>query len=431
MTALTGKDKRTLMFAVKHLFSLKSLLVPKSIGDFPTKNYFEHELRLTRNRSVFLTDSGDEHFQAVIDILDQADLFDGLANYSDIGNAWRGVFEKWLSDDQKPKHAEEVVQSIAALVTQEIDDHTFVVPLFGVELDGVDIFPLGAMTILRMSLDVFDSAGVKHEHTDVPHLLELNKHYLWLKGTARGTTHVAQQRFSELATLTVGMLAITVASMHEWGAHGFRIGIVMSPEAAVGRSAWFSWNERARSLTTHYAFPSGQPFPVNTALENDGSDFIRIISRAFSIVQASKKTELEEAIARAIYWYSDAHRDPVLVMKLVKYWSCVEAFFSFDEEQITNAVSAGLASILVFGGFQFVPPSEHGAIKKQIVNLYGLRSRAVHRGSHQHTTERDVAQFSQWVAWMIINMIELAEQGYTTLKEVKEQTDRLDRLAKR
>lgn len=419
------------MFAVKHLFSLKSLLVQKSIGEFPTKNFFERELRLTGKRSVFMTDSGHEHFRAAINILDRADLFDGLANYSDIGHAWRIALEKWLSDDQEPEQAEEVVQAIAALVTKEIDEHTFVVPLFGVQLEGVDTFPLGAMTILRMSVDMFDSVGVKHEHADLPHLLELNKHDLWLKGSARGTADVAQQRFSELATLTVGMLAITAASMHEWGANGFRIGIVMNPEAAVGRSAWFSWKERGRSLTTHYKFPGGQPFPVNTALENDGADFIRIISRAFSIVQASKKTELEEAIARAIYWYSDAHRDPVLVMKLVKYWSCVEAFFSFDDEKITNAVSAGLTSILVFGGFQFVPSSEYGAIKKQIVNLYGLRSRAVHRGSHQHATERDVALFSQWVAWMIINMVGLAERGYTTLKDVKEQTDRLDRLAKR
>lgn len=123
-------------------------------------------------------------------------------------------------------------------------------------------------------------------------------------------------------------------------------------------------------------------------------------------------------------------KEQVRQVKLVKYWSCVEAFFSFDDEKITNAVSAGLASILVFGGFQFIPPSEYGATKKQIVNLYGPRLRAVHRGSHQHATERDVALFSQWVAWIIINMVELAERGYTTLKEVKEQTDRLDRLAK-
>jgi hypothetical protein len=156
-----------------------------------------------------------------------------------------------------------------------------------------------------------------------------------------------------------------------------------------------------------------------------------MIYRAFAILRAPDRTELEEAIARTVYWYSDAHRDPVLVMKLIKYWSCVEAFFSFEKEEITHAVSAGLASILVFGGFRFVPLSEYGALKRQIVDLYSLRSRAVHRGSHQHTKERDVAQFSQWVAWMIISMVALVEQGYTNLKAVKAQTDRLDGLKER
>jgi len=76
-----------------------------------------------------------------------------------------------------------------------------------------------------------------------------------------------------------------------------------------------------------------------------------------------------------------------------------------------------------------VTTSEYSSLKKKIANLYSLRSRAVHRGSHQHTTELDVAQFSQWVAWMIISMVTLVEQGYTTLNEVKMQTDRLDGLA--
>lgn len=430
MTSLTSKDKRKLLFAANRLFSAKSLIVPKSIGDIPAKKYFERELRLTGNRTIFLTDFGYEHFRTVVDVMDGADFFEGRAEFSDIWKAWRKAVEKWLSNGLEPESADEVVQALADLVAQDIDDHTFVVPLFGIELDGVDSFALGAMTILRMSVDVFDSAGVKHDHTDVPRLLELNKQYLWLRGTTHGTPSVAQQKFSEQAALTVGMLAITAASMYEWGASGFRIGIAMTPEGAIGRSVWFSWNERGRGLTTHYASPRGQLFPVNTALGNE-SDMVRMIYRAFAILQASDRTPLEEAIARAVYWYSDAHSDPVLVMKLVKYWSCVEAFFSFEKEEITHAVSAGLTSILVFGGFHFVPPSEYSAVKKQIVDLYSLRSRAVHRGSHQHTTERDVALFSQWVAWMIISMVGLVEQGYTTLKEVKAQTDRLDGLEER
>jgi hypothetical protein len=75
-----------------------------------------------------------------------------------------------------------------------------------------------------------------------------------------------------------------------------------------------------------------------------------------------------------------------------------------------------------------VPPYEYNSLKKKVIDLYSLRSRAVHRGYHKHTTERDVAQFSQWIAWMIINMVALVEQGYTTLKEVKIQVKRLDSL---
>ncbi|WP_162084879.1 HEPN domain-containing protein [Sulfuriferula nivalis] len=420
------------MNSAKRLFSIKSLLVPKLLSDLreiPVKQHFPRMLKLTGNRTVFLTDSGYEHFRAVIDVIDKVDLFEGMADISDIWTAWHKVVEKWLSNGSEPENADEVVHAITELVAQEIDEHTFIVPLFGIELDSVDSFVLGIMTILRMSVDVLHASGIEHDHINVPHLLELNKNYLWLKGTTRGTPHVAQQKFSDQAALTVGMLAITAASMYELGASGFRIGIIMSPEEAIGRSVWFSWPEKTRSLTTHYASPKGQMFVVNKAL-GDESDMVRIIYRTFTILQkANGRTQLEEAIARAVYWYSDAQRDSILVMKLVKYWSCVEAFFSFENGKITQAVTSGLASTLVFGGFHFVSTSEYSSLKKKIANLYSLRSRAIHRGSHQHITELDVAQFSQWVAWMIISMVALVEQGYTTLNDVKMQTDRLDGLA--
>ena len=430
MTKLERKDGRKLLHAAQRLFSSKSFVIPQSLGDIPARLDFARELRLTENRMVFLTDYGYENFRTVVDVLDQANFFDGMADFSDISTAWRRVVEMWLSDGFEPNFTDEVVQAIASLVAQEIDDFTFVVPLFGIELDGMDSFAVGVMTVLNMSVNVLDLAGVDHKHADVPHLLELNKNYLWLKGSAIGTASVARQKFFEQASLTVGMLAITAVSMYEWGiARDFRIGIVMSPEEAIGRSVWFSWHEKDRSLTTHYESSREQRLPVNKAL-GDESDMVRIINRAFAIIRASDKTALEEAIARAIYWYSDAHRDPVLVMKLIKFWSCVEAFFSFENEHITHAVSSGLASILVFGDFGFVPESEYNSLKQKIKNLYGLRSKAVHRGSHQHISEHDIAQFSQWVAWMIISMVALVERGYTTLDEVKTQTDRLDCLKK-
>lgn len=328
------------------------------------------------------------------------------------------------------KSADEVLRAIADLIEQEVDEHNFIVPIFGVELDGIDSFSLGTMTILIMSSDVLDSAGVKYELMDISHLNELNKGYFWLKGTERGTPSVAQQRFTEQAYLTSGMLAIIAAALYELGAFYFRIGVIMSSEETIGRSAWVSWSESNRNLTKHYSSRTGQPFPLNNVLSED-TDLNRLVYRTFEILQTSKRTPLEEAIARAVFWYSDAHRDPILVMRLIKYWSCVEAFFSFEDEDITHAVASGLSSILVFGGFRFVPLSQYTSLKKQIRDLYKCRSKALHRGSHQHTKEKEVAQFSQWVAWMIISMVGLVEQGYATLEEVKKHTERLDGIVTR
>lgn len=151
-----------------------------------------------------------------------------------------------------------------------------------------------------------------------------------------------------------------------------------------------------------------------------------IFNRAFKIFESSSRTELEEAIARGIYWYSDAHRDTISVMKLIKYWSCIETFFSFENKDITNSVSAGLASVLVYGGFEFAEVDEYINLKKKISKLYNMRSRAVHGGSYNHVSEINIAEISQWTAWMLINMISLTERGYTQTSQIKIKTDQLD-----
>lgn len=229
MAALTKKHQRTLNFAAKRLFTGKAIHVPKSLRDVPAEKYFERELHLTKNRRIFLTDYGYEHFRNVVNVIDKADFFDGMAGYSDISAAWRKVVEKAFSDGIAPESSEEIVQAIADLVNQEIADYSFVVPIFGVDLDGVDSFSFGALTILRLSTDVFEAAGVKHESGDVMRILEMNKNRLWLKGKTHGTKKIAQQKFSDQAALAVGMLAITAASMYEgctrfpnWLHHGAR-----------------------------------------------------------------------------------------------------------------------------------------------------------------------------------------------------------------
>jgi hypothetical protein len=118
-------------------------------------------------------------------------------------------------------------------------------------------------------------------------------------------------------------------------------------------------------------------------------------------------------------------------MQLVKYWSCIETFFSADAKQIVQSVTIGLATVLVYGGYRFVPTREYQQLKKKITRLYGLRSQAVHKASHNHVMRADTAQLSQWAAWMILTLFRMREDGYNELSRLKTECERLDTLANR
>ncbi|HNG82878.1 MAG TPA: HEPN domain-containing protein, partial [Burkholderiaceae bacterium] len=88
-----------------------------------------------------------------------------------------------------------------------------------------------------------------------------------------------------------------------------------------------------------------------------------------TIFETEERTPLQEAIARAFHWFADAHRDPTPVMQFVKYWTCIETFFSNDRDEITKSVSIGIAAVLVFGGYEFVPQGDYARVKRRAANL--------------------------------------------------------------
>lgn len=425
MPILTKKQHRIVDMALERLNGAKSLLVPKSSKDFAGGKYLLRELRLSDNRTILLTDVGLDHMQSIVATLDEADAFGGLADYSDIWNACRRVLEDLLSKGMMPDNSVEFLELVQERLGADIGSHTYAVPLFGLEMDGIDEISLGSMKIVRPSISHLEAAGVNHAHANLLGTIEATKQHLWLLGSAKGTSEVAERKFHGQAQLAAGMLAVYAASMFEGGASAFRIGVIMSPEQAYGPARWISWDNSDLQLRTHRRFIKGQQFKVNSELLVQfaaASGF----ARAFKIFESDQRTQLEEAITRGIYWYSDAHRDPVSVMRLIKYWSCVETFFSADNKDITQAVSTGLASVLVFGGYNFVPATEYASLKKKIAKLYNLRSRAVHGAAYEHVSERDAADLSQWVAWMLINMVAFVEHGYTKVMEIRDIADQLD-----
>ena len=424
MPSLTKKQLRVVSGTITRFFSVNAFETSNEWRKLGVEDFFLRRLELTGNRQLYLTDMGMDQFRALVTALHDGDVSDGLAEYSDIWNMCKQVVEDLMSRNLRPEDATEFIGLVTEQVKAKTDEYTFVVPIVGIELEEVEELKLGSMKVVAASVSFLNAAGIKHDHANIQKIINVTDQRLWLVGSTRGTLKVATEKFRSKAELAVGLLAAHAAAHYKGGASGFRIGIVMKPEHSYTRATWMCWSASERELQTTYHFGASQNLKIGSELAKQLSEE-PLYPAAFRVFEAENRSELEERIARGVFWFADAHREPITVMKLIKYWSCVETFFS-QSTGITKSVSVGLASVLVFGGCQFVPEAQYRPLKKRITKLYGFRCSAVHAAEHEHVSERDVSDLSQWAAWLLICMVSFVERGYTTLAEIREQCIRLD-----
>jgi Apea-like HEPN len=426
----TRKQARIIQRALTHLAGAKSYKPIRSIEDFGEAP-FGRELQLTNYRMVLLTDYGMEQVERIVNTTVEADPYAGLADYADVWSASWKTLEELVSNGQMAENAQEWLSLISARIKPQIHSRLIVVPFVGVEFKDIDDLVLGSFRLLRPSIHHLDAIGVDHAWADVPKIIaDYQDRELWLHGSVRGTPRVAERRFRTLSDLVAGLLAVAAAVLLKSGATRIFVSPNMTGHDFHGDATWFSWEEQSANFTLHRSGIRGVSFEIDSALREQLYQ-ASTIATAMRIFEADMRTSLEEAVARGFHWFADAHRDPTPVMQFVKYWSCIETFFSIDEEEITRSMSVGVAAVLVFGGYEFAPREEYSNVKKRVTSLYGLRSRAVHRASRSHITESDVAELSRYAAQLLINAVSFVERGYQRPDEIKRHSMRLDEQIER
>lgn len=424
MNFASRKAERTLNRALKGFFSVKSFDTAPVKEQMKRSDFLSHALNLSGKRLHVLTDAGLAHLRTMITVLQEADIFNGTAEPEDVAITVRSLLTELLSQGQMPDDGQELARFVRERLEPEVQNRTFAVPMYGVQLDGVDEVDLIFAKIVRSPLPAIDAVRVSNEYVQTA--VDARRGYSWLLGTVRGTPARAEKKFREQAQMATGFLALLAAARYQWGAIQFRIGIVTTPAEDVGSATWFSWCDGSDDLTVHNSGGRTSPLNLNPEViaETGRSDTLQYMLK---VASSGGETELERALVKSLYWFSDAHRDPVAVMQFVKYWSCAETFFSGSRSNITKSLSSGLAAVLVHGGFRFVPEAEYVPFKQRVTKLYGLRSSALHGGVYEGFTDRDVADLSQWTAWLLICMANFALQGFESLSELRQHIDRIDR----
>lgn len=384
-----------------------------------------HEIRLSDGRRLIPNTLGRELLRTIVAEVHEGGTFQGLADFSDIWTALRAVLQDCLAAGGRPSNGSELLSLLREKVEAEIRERTFVVSLYGVGLKGISSVPLGSLSLMAPDAPFIEARGLNDENGLLALWMRDTAELLWLVGSFRGTARTAQRRFDVQARLAAGWLAISAASIYRRGAAKFRIGPLLSAEEGLGRCPSLFWDGKSKNLGYSLRFQRSQNFEIDASLLEQfrGSG---VFEDALSILQKEEQTEVESAISKAVFWYADAHRDSLEVMRFVKYWSCVEAFFSLDKEALTQHIAIGTVAVLTFGEFEFLLADEYELNKKKVKKLYGYRSSAVHRAAHDHVSQADVDELSQWVSWLVISMVSLAGR-YKTLRGILQHSLEIDR----
>lgn len=422
---MTPKQKRIIEKDVETIFSPRAFLrtptleVLKRLGPFhPSVKY--------KGRSIFLSEKGVAALGRLIDLLCDLPALTDTVSRREIDTQVQKSYNAWLEKDLQPT-GQEFAEGVVGSLLAQVRSYEFLIQVEGIDLKDQKVLTLGSVRIQRSDQALLQD--VKFEgNLDSESIYSQFKDSLWLIGSVKGSVDVASEQFEHRAVLTVGILAVCGALLYKGAIWRSRVRAVTSP--LEHRKTVFSlrWEVGGSNPSLSQKWGAEQDLPLS-------SESVAYLTEVCFLKQLSAlpdrrdRSELEDAIVRAIYWFAESYRDRNPIMQFVKLWACAECFFAIDRKEIAELNAKGISAVLTFAGFNIVGPGEYPAFKRRVKKLYGLRSKAVHRAEFGHVEIADLDELSHWVAWVIISMVALAGLGYTTLRQVHEQTSRLDRLS--
>ena len=424
---LTRKQVQVVNRCLQQLFSAQAMepMTLARMRELKFPQALSRRVKVTaKGAELLLTDSGMAALERTVDTLSEASAGQEAWTRSDVWDAVREVYEACWRNRQEPESVQELVDLVAARIGAKVKKHTFVAALYGVKLSGIDEVKLGELRLVSSVKSLVQESAVLNEEGLEKGFAKDLLQVPCLAGSKAGTFEAAKRWYREQVHLAAGMLAVEAGASYERAATSFCIEPAFERASAASGSGYLFWNDIERYLGRSISPGRGQPFELTAQrageLAQPGA-----FDHAFQILQKRDRTELEDAIARAVYWYGDAHRDPVRVMQFVKYWSCLECLLGGPGEQLTETLAVGVATVLTYGHFRLFEAADYSQNSRTVKRLYAARSKAVHRASHSHVTFQDVSLLSGWTAWVIYNAVSFSHAGMDSTKTLWRNVQRV------
>ena len=347
-----------------------------------------------------------------------------FATFNDIWQLIKSHIEMWFEEMLVPDVDEFFDRFLPALAKFK-KARRFIYRVEGLTLQDVDTIELGSKTVRRQfSWDLLE--GIESDDARMRECVE--KEFggqCVIEGREVGSRDKAQRKFVFGAEMAISVLRLCGCLLYRAAITHTHIRLVDRSLGARGTASSLSWAEEERRLCFTRYLGKEQSLTLSLDMLQYLTEHC-FFKQLFQCLEKEDRSELEDTINRAIYWFGEAHKDSDDTMKFVKLWSCVESFFSIEKDQSTVLNATGLSAVMTCGGYSVVDVADYGEFKKKVTHLYDLRSKALHRAYHGHIGWSELEDFAQIVAWLITSMVSLTLKGYTELREVLQQCRRID-----
>jgi hypothetical protein len=416
---MNPKEKRTIERDVSTLFSSRALPARPTVEEW-TENPTVKTGRGDRPLSTVGLAALRRLTSLISDIPEVRDVCSPKEIAEEIFERYSG----WVLRSGKP-NGQDFTDDVLSALRAKVKVHELLIAIEGIDLVDQETIDLGSMRICKADRRLLE--GVELGGILSPNLVYgLFQDKLWLTGKSEGSPGVALRKFEHRAALTVGLLAVCGALLYKGAIWRSHVRLASSPSSQMAWSI-LCWEQGGAEPRLISSSEDTQSLPLS-AVSIAYLRRVCFLDRIMALLQEEQRTEVQDAIVRALYWFGDAHGDRNPVMRFIKLWTCIECFFAIEETEITEANARGIATLLTFAGYGIVEPKDYLKFKRRLKSLYKLRSKALHRAEFDLVENADLEEFSYWIAWMIVSMVALAERGYGTLAAVKDQALRLDRI---
>lgn len=419
-----NKQKRIVEREVEVLFSVSAFLRSPTIDELMCLGPFHPSIKY-KNGTLFMSKKGIAALKRLNELISGLPELSCNVSVHEIQNQVFQYYSDCLGKALQPT-GQEFVDEIIDYLLRQVKHYEFLVKVEGINLCKLDSLSLGSFRIQRSDPLLFDHIAFEG-NLDREKIYSQFKDCLWLIGSVEGSSDVAFERFDYQAVLIVGILGLCGAILYKGSIWRTRVRVVTSSFENRDIVKSLKWEKGGSNPSISYNWGVEQDLLFNAENISYLSEQC-FLERLSTLPDLENRSQLEDAILRATYWFADAYKDRNPVMQFVKLWTCAECFFAIGKEKITELNAMGIASILVFGGYRVIEVDNYMELKRKVKHFYDMRSRAIHRAEFTHVDLKDLNEFSYWIAWVVISIVALTEQGYKTLSQVHEQILRLDNI---